>query len=136
MSRKNAIALAALFLAAGCASDHPDPHDCDVDPSARPLGRKILPFIAWVKSRPAATADEVSNRDAMLADDGVRFMDRRNAEVELTKGHAHDLVAGFGPHCAERSAEVERQLEVHGDRMREDAHCFWTRAWHALKLLE
>jgi hypothetical protein len=136
MSRNRSIAVAALLLFGGCASDHPMPYDCDVDPSARPLGRKILPFIDWVKHLPAATGDEFSNRDAMLADDARRFAGRRSDEVELTGEHAHDFVANFGPDCADRIAEMERQLEFHGDRMHEDAHCFFARAWHALKMLE
>jgi hypothetical protein len=140
MRRNHSIArsmsiVAALLLAA-CASDHPAPIDCDVDCSARPLGRKILPFIAWVKSRPEATQEEFSNRDAMLADDGRRFAARRHDEVDLTSSHLHDIATGIGPEFSDRGALMEQELEFHGDRLREDAHCFFARAWHSLKLLE
>ena len=136
MRRKDLAAVAALLLLAACASEHPAPYDCDVDPSSRPLGRKVIPFIAWVGSRPRATADECSTRSAMLGEDWDRFADYRSHEVDETKANVRYLGDGFGADCGERVDNMAQEFEFHGDRMREDAHCFFTRVWHSLKLIE
>jgi hypothetical protein len=136
MGRMKTTAVAALLLLAACASEHPAPYDCDVDPSIRPLGRKVIPFIAWVESRPAATADECSSRSAMFGEDMDRFMDYRRHEVDETGGNLGYLGNGLGAECGRRVDNMAEEFEIHGDRMREDAHCFWTRAWHALKQIE
>lgn len=136
MSRKPSIAIAALLLVAGCASEHPAPYDCDVDPSIRPLGRKVLPFIDSVEALPATLSDECSTRGAMLGDDMDRFGENLHDESDKTAAHFRYLGNGFGRDCGERVDNMAEELEFHGDRMREDAHCFWARAWHALKMIE
>jgi hypothetical protein len=136
MRGKDLAAVAALLVLAACASEHPAPYDCDVDPGSRPLGRKVIPFIHWVGSRPAATREECSTRGAMLAGDWDRFADYRGYEVDETKAHLRYLGDGLGADCAMRVDNMAEELEFHGDRLREDAHCFFTRAWYALKLIE
>lgn len=136
MRGRSTAAVAALLLLAACASEHPAPPDCDVDHSFRPLGRKTLPFIEWVKTRPAAAGEECSTRGAMLGEDADRFMEYRRYEVDETASHFRYLGDGLGADCGRRVDNMTEELEFHGDRMREDAHCFWTRVWYSLKLVE
>jgi len=131
-----AVLLGALLPLAGCASEHPAPMYCGVDPTARPLGLRIIPFVDWVGSLPQKTAKEFHDRGGMLGDDfhgvGSRFGD----DVALTGEH----LRGFGPavanDCSTHGGDMTRFFESQGDRMREDAHCFFARAWNSLKLIE
>ncbi len=129
-------ALLAAALGAGCASEHPAPIDCGVDAKTRPLGGKTIPFLHWVGSWGHLTAEECEDRSAALGDDGKSYAARVGDDASAT-GHA---IRNFGSFVADDSSthggELTDFFESQGDRMREDAHCFFARAWHSLKLVE
>jgi hypothetical protein len=128
--------LGIVLAAAACASGPRQEHDCDVNPAARPLGRKIFPFIAWVRSRPDATREEISTRSSMLVADGGRLLSGRGDEVDRISADGRRFWFGFPDRFSERGSQMVDALSLKGDRISEDAHCFLARAWNALKLAE
>jgi hypothetical protein len=128
--------LGALLPMAGCASEHPAPIDCGVDPSARPLGRKTIPFVEWVGNWPHLAGKEVGDRSGMLADDWNSYAGRVGDDASAT-GHAFGNFGSFTANdCTTHGSDLTDFFESQGDRMREDAHCFFARAWNSLKLVE
>jgi hypothetical protein len=130
------VLLGALLPLAGCASDHPAPMNCGVDASARPLGLRTVPFVEWVGSLPKKTSKEFHDRGGMLGDDFHGVGSRFDDDVTLTGEHLH----GFGPavsnDCSTHGGDMADFFESQGDRLREDTHCFFARAWNSLKLVE
>ena len=128
--------LAALLPLAGCASEHPAPINCGVDPKTRPLGGKTKPFVAWLGQWPHLTAEEVDDRSAMLGDDWDRYADRFGDDSSATGRHVRNCGRFIANDASTHGSDLETFFESQGDRMREDAHCFFARAWHSLKLVE
>ena len=128
--------LVALFPAFGCASEHPAPYNCDVDPRGRPLGGRTIPFLQWVGAWPHLTAEEVDDRSGMLADDWRSYSGRFNDDASATGEHVRNCGRFIANDSSTHGSEMTTFFESQGDRMREDAHCFFARAWNSLKLIE
>ena len=133
--RRPAFAVALLLLAA-CASEHPAPINCNVDPKQRPLGVRTRAFVEWLGDWPHLTGKEVGDRSAMLGDDWDRYAERFGDDASATGHHVRNFGPFIANECSTHSTELENFFESQGDRMREDAQCFFARAWHSLKLIE
>jgi hypothetical protein len=133
--RRPALA-AALLLLAACASEHPAPINCGVDPKQRPLGARTGAFLDWLGSWPHLAGKEVGDRSAMLGDDWKSYSGRFHDDASATGEHVRNFGSFTANECSTHGTELENFFESQGDRMREDAHCFFARAWHSLKLIE
>jgi hypothetical protein len=133
--RRPALA-AALLLLAACASEHPAPINCGVDPKQRPLGARTGPFLDWLGDWPHLAGKEVGDRSAMLGDDWKSYSGRFHDDASATGEHVRNFGSFTANECSTHGTELENFFESQGDRMREDAHCFFARAWHSLKLIE
>lgn len=134
-ARAGAVLLAAALFT-GCASEHPAPINCGVDPKTRPLGGKTIPFIHWVGSLPHMTAEEVDERSSMLGEDWHIYTRRFDDDSSDTARHVRNFGRFVANDSSTHGSEMTTFFESQGDRMREDAHCFFARAWHSLKLVE
>ncbi|HET6162822.1 MAG TPA: hypothetical protein VFG37_04100 [Planctomycetota bacterium] len=133
--RRPALA-AALLLLAACASEHPAPINCGVDPKQRPLGARTGPFLEWLGDWPHLAGKEVGDRSAMLGDDWKSYSGRFHDDASASGEHVRNFGSFTANECSTHGTELENFFESQGDRMREDAHCFFARAWHSLKLIE
>ena len=121
----------AIALLAGCACETVH---CGVDPDEPRFGDGTRHFLRQVGQIPEWVAEDVELRGERLGEYGSTFWEGRLREARTTGA----LIADTGPAIARdfdyHGGMLVDWFDRQGDRLNEDACCFFPRAWHRIKL--